>query len=134
MAETTHEIETTIDRTREDLADNLRELEDKVRSAADWKEYFDANPALFLGLAFGGALLVGSILAGRTPRSYAGAQVESETSTRAPHRERAHETVELIKGALLGVAVSRLTQFMDSMLPGFGEHYRRAEAEARHSY
>ena len=52
MDETANEIEAHIDRTRERLGSNLRELEDKVDAATDWREHFRERPHLFLGAAF----------------------------------------------------------------------------------
>ena len=58
MDETAHEIEAHIDRQRERLGSNLKELEDKVDAATDWREHFRERPHLFLGAAFvGGAIL-----------------------------------------------------------------------------
>ena len=58
MDETANEIEAHIDRTRERLGSNLRELEDKVEAVADWREQFRARPHVFLSAAFvGGAML-----------------------------------------------------------------------------
>jgi len=58
MDETANEIEAHIDRTRERLGSNLRELEDKVDAATDWREQFRGRPHVFLGAAFvGGAML-----------------------------------------------------------------------------
>ena len=52
MDETANQIEAQIDRTRERLGSNLRELEDKVDAATDWREHFRERPHLFLGAAF----------------------------------------------------------------------------------
>ena len=72
MDETTDQIEAHIDRTRERLGSNLRELEDKVEAATDWREHFRERPHVFLGAAFIGGLVLASALksksAGR-PRS-----------------------------------------------------------------
>jgi hypothetical protein len=58
MDETANEIEAHIDRTRKRLGSNLRELEDKVDAATDWREQFRGRPHVFLGAAFfGGAML-----------------------------------------------------------------------------
>ena len=56
MDETANEIEAQIDRTRERLGSNLRELEDKVDAATDWREHFRERPHLFLGAAFVGGV------------------------------------------------------------------------------
>ena len=68
MDETANEIEAHIDRTRERLGSNLRELEDKVEAATDWREHFRERPHLFLGAAFVGGVLVATVL-GTKPRA-----------------------------------------------------------------
>ena len=40
MGETTDQIEAHIEQTRENLGANLEELEQKVRSVADWRQHF----------------------------------------------------------------------------------------------
>ena len=65
MDETANEIEAPIDRTRERLGSNLRELEDKVEAATDWREHFRERPHLFLGAAFVGSMLVATAVGNR---------------------------------------------------------------------
>ena len=62
MDQTANEIEAQIDRTRERLGSNLRELEDKVDAATDWREHFRERPHLFLGAAFVGGVMLGSCI------------------------------------------------------------------------
>ena len=59
MDEAADKIEAQIDRTRERLGSNLRELEDRIDAATDWREQFRARPHLFLG----GAIASGALLA-----------------------------------------------------------------------
>ena len=62
MDETANQIEVQIDRTRERLGSNLRELEDKVDAVTDWREHFRERPHLFLGAAFIGGIVLASAL------------------------------------------------------------------------
>jgi hypothetical protein len=65
MAERPDQIEQHIASTRHQLGNNLHELENKVKQAADWKTYYERNPMLMVGLAFGGGVLLASMMAGR---------------------------------------------------------------------
>jgi hypothetical protein len=65
MGETTDEIERYIERKREGLGSNFQELEQKVKSATDWREWFQNNPLALIGLAFGGGVLLAAITGGR---------------------------------------------------------------------
>ena len=76
MDEAAHKIEAHIDRTRERLGSNLRELEDKVDAAIDWREQFRARPHVFLGGAFVGGALLAAALRPKSPRAV----------VRRPHR------------------------------------------------
>ena len=69
MDETANQIEAQIDRTRERLGSNLRELEDKVDAATDWREHFRERPHLFLGAAFIGGVALASALQAQVRRS-----------------------------------------------------------------
>ncbi len=57
-----------IQSNRERLNDNLAELENKMRDAANWRTYFSRNPWLALGAAAAGGLLVAAILIPPRPR------------------------------------------------------------------
>jgi len=48
MTQTKEQIEAQIDHARMELNANLHELETRAVSAMDWKQQFDASPALCL--------------------------------------------------------------------------------------
>ena len=126
MAETIDEIEAHIDWTRAQLGSDFRELEEKVSAATDWRTHYERRPMVFLSVAaVGGALLASTlsgkrrhrtaILAGRSPR------LPSEP--RAPGQTR--QLVNNVTSALIGLGAAKLTEYMDSVLPGFDDQYRR---------
>jgi ElaB/YqjD/DUF883 family membrane-anchored ribosome-binding protein len=63
--QTTDQIEAHIENTRDELGANLQELEQKVKSVADWRRQFRNNPMMMLGAAFAGGILLASLLGGR---------------------------------------------------------------------
>ncbi len=94
----------------------------------------------FIGLAFGGGIALAAMSgsSGRRVRRYnspsnAGS---SESSSRnrvstppSPAMEKAQKAIENIKGALVGLAASRVKEYADQIIPGFSKHYQNAEAE-----
>jgi hypothetical protein len=130
MDEAADKIEAQIDRTRERLGSNLRELEHKIDAATDWRDQFQARPHLFLG----GAIASGALLAAAL-RLKSSRQV-FDSSNEAPFasvprngvdgREQALALWNDIKGALLGVAATRITAYISELVPGFDEHFRHA--------
>ncbi len=129
MDETPDEITTHIDRTRERLGSNLKELQDKVDAATDWGEHFRARPLVFLGAAFvGGACLAATL--GAEP-SVPGPKSADALRPLAGHRSSAQgQALALwsnVKVALIGVASARLQAYLNELVPGFDEQYRRAE-------
>jgi len=130
MDEAAYKIEAQIDRTRERLGSNLRELEHRIDAATDWREQFRARPHLFLG----GALAGGALLAVALRPTAARHAVDSprEDHLRAfsrngvDGREQALELWNSIKGALIGVAATRITAYISDLVPGFEEHFQRA--------
>lgn len=64
MAEGSNEIEAHIRSTRDRLESNLQELEHRVKDAADWRVQFSRHPAIFLGAAFLGGVILGKALDG----------------------------------------------------------------------
>ena len=62
MDETIQQIETHIDRTRDELGSHLRELEARVSAATDWREYVRARPYTTLAAAMTGGLVLATVL------------------------------------------------------------------------
>jgi hypothetical protein len=158
MGEKPDQIERHIQHTRSELEENISELEDKVKSAFDWRTQFAERPALMLGAAFiGGAVL--SALLPRTSRVTSkvtskrlrsaidpwtpytnrgtpytsretGPQVESPSTgssySSGYSAAKSSETWENLKNAAIGMATTRISQFIEELVPGFSEHYNKA--------
>jgi hypothetical protein len=54
----TDQIEAHIERTRQDLGANLQALEQKIKSATDWRTVLRGKPLIVLGVAALGGVLV----------------------------------------------------------------------------
>jgi hypothetical protein len=131
MGQTTDQIERHIEHTRGALGSNLQELEHKVKSVTDWKQHFQSNPMTMLGVAFGGGILLATLSAGHRHK-----RNERDTDS-APHagadhqKNKALETWDNIKGALIGVAATRFKDFVGEIVPGFQEHFQQTEEKLR---
>ncbi|PWU01066.1 MAG: hypothetical protein C5B51_23790 [Terriglobia bacterium] len=64
MGERSDQIARRIEETRGDLGSNLRELETKVKDAADWRKQFQKSPLTMIAIALGGGLLLSRVLGG----------------------------------------------------------------------
>jgi hypothetical protein len=139
MGETSDEIERHIQETRNDLSDNFNELEEKVKTAVDWRAQFEERPGMMLGLAFGGGVLLSALLPSlRSRRRSSEDQWEAPANREVPDfssnsrtesddkMSRALETWGALKGALVGVAASKLSDFVEDMLPGFKQEFTNA--------
>lgn len=134
MEQTTQQIETHIRDTRDNLGSNLQELEQKVKSATDWKQHFQTKPMTMLGIAFGGGVLLATMMGGRRKNGKersAFSGTASETMRGGNGRPKALETWDNIKGALIGVAATRFTDFVSDMVPGFQEQFRRVDDKTK---
>ena len=136
MGQTTHQIEAHIENTRENLGSNLHELESKVRAVTDWKQQFQQRPMTMLGVAFGGGILLATLLGGRRrsgrERGYSSRAGRSESHQESAYRK--HEalgTWDNIKGALIGVAATRFKDFVGDVVPDFHEQFRRTQEKAK---
>jgi hypothetical protein len=130
MDEAAHKIEVHIDRTRERLGSNLRELENKVDAATDWRAQFRARPHLFLGGAIAGGALLAAVLRPKSSQHVFDSSNESQLGLVSRNgvsaQEQALELWRNIKGALIAVAAMRVTDYISELIPGFDEHYRHA--------
>lgn len=66
MHQATHQIESNIEKSRNELGANLSELEHRVKQLDDWRHHYSLHPLLLVGAAFGGGILLASMLGGRT--------------------------------------------------------------------
>ena len=142
MGERSDEIEEQISRTREDLRDNLNELEDRVRGALDWRRQFEERPLTMLAAALGGGMLLAALLPGggngRRPRAYAEASTRSEGRREAEARARKTEpesdgSLDTLKGTFMTVAASRIGGFLGQLLAGYRAETARAKRAQRYS-
>ena len=142
MGERSDEIEEQISRTREDLRDNLNELEDRVRGALDWRRQFEERPLTMLAAALGGGMLLAALLPGggngRRPRAYAEASTRSEGRREAEARARKTEpesdgSLDTLKGTFMTVAASRIGGFLGQLLAGYHAETARAKRAQRYS-
>jgi hypothetical protein len=156
MGEKPDQIERHIQHQRSELEDNISELEEKVKSAFDWRTQFEERPAIMLGAAFiGGALL--SALLPSTSSITSKLSSKRHTASSDPwtpytNRETAplaeshpgssypagsshsggysvlktNETWENLKNAAIGMATARISEFIEELVPGFSEHYNKA--------
>ena len=141
MGEASDQIERHIQKTRNDLSDNFSELEEKVKTAVDWRAQFEERPVTMMALAFGGGVLLSALLPTVRPsrrrssegrknappdRDAAGHSIKSRTA----YDDKASQSLEnwdALKGALVGVATSKLSGFIEDLLPGFKQEFTKAQ-------
>src|SRR5215470_12905003 len=135
MDQATDRIEQHLDQEREALRSNLAELEDRVRSAVDWRRQFRSNTAAFLGLACAGGLLLGLMTARRTQGSGLEYPAIPGGKPATPYRDHRRRELSLawrsIESALIGLAAARLRDTLANLLPGFGEQLARRGGGSR---
>lgn len=134
MGETSDQIERQIRATRDNLSENLVELEERVKSAVDWRAQVEERPGTMLALAFGGGILVSALLPSRRSSGKTNSN-EGELPARSHHSNLSLDsssydgldTLDAIKGALVGVAVAKASAFIDEVLPGFKGELAKAQ-------
>ena len=125
MDQTTNQIEAHIQQTRGDLTSNLRELEDRVKSVADWRQQFQKHPMPMLAASFGGGLVLAMMIGKRTNKS----GVEPGTQVRRV-KHPGLDAWDNIKGALIGIAATRVTDFLGEIIPGFQKQFQRSAGDS----
>jgi hypothetical protein len=146
MGETPDQIERHIYEKRSELGENIHELQEKVKTAVDWRAQFEQRPLVMMGLAFGGGLALSMLFSGRkSSRSsssrrsgnrWRGESRRHDYGSEAKSQEwqnQADSTWENIRGALLAVAGSKLGTLIEEVLPGFQEQYKNKQRDRRSS-
>ena len=141
MGDTSNQIERHIQETRNDLGDNFNELQEKVRTAVDWRAQFEERPMTMMALAFGGGILLSALLPSQrtssrrtsaSRRDTSSERHRSDLSPKLPNEYNDNAASPLrawdaVKGALVGVATTKLSRFIEDVLPGFAREFTRAQ-------
>lgn len=133
MGQTVQQIEAHIDSTRERLGSNLHELERKVDAATDWREHFAARPFTLMSVAFAGGVIVATTLRGRSVRRPSQFAVRTASEPHAGTDAQKYQALQIwdnIKGALIGLAATRVKDYVGELIPGFDEQFQRTERTA----
>jgi len=153
MGERSDQIALEIREKRNELSDNFNELERKVKTAMDWREQFRQHPGTLLAVAFGGGALLAALFPPRNSgaryrsriRSYSSdasaATARDVSSSYAEPVSTQHndvkENMDALRGAVVGMALNRLTGLIDGLVPGFQQEFTRAKtyrlSSERHS-
>src|SRR4030095_11585461 len=132
MGQRTDQIENQIENKREDLKSNLQELETRVKTATDWRHYFAEHTGTMIAAAFGGGVLLATMVSGRSNRAslnQAGSFSEPARRWTRGTKQEVLENVDSIKSALVGAAATKFKGMLGEIMPGFTEHLAKAEAD-----
>jgi len=134
MDPATDHLEQHLEDERQALRSNLAEVEDRVRSAFDWRRQFRSNTAAFLGLAVGGGLLIGLMTARRRAVPAVRAHPSMADSKPAtPYGVHKRRELSLawrgIESALIGLAAAKCRDTLANLLPGFREQLARRKGD-----
>jgi len=132
MGQRTDQIENQIENKRDDLKSNLQELETRLKTATDWRHYFAEHTGTMIAAAFGGGVLLATMVGGRSNRaslSQPGGSSEAARPFRTGTKHEVLENVDSIKSALVGAAATRFKGILGEIVPGFKEHLAKAEAD-----
>lgn len=143
MGERTDEIERHIHETRNELGENIDELQQRVKTTLDWRAQFQQRPWTLISAAFGGGLMVSMLIprgspssrsgpSGPNPYRREGRQIEygSGQGSWPGFAEKTASTWDNIRAALLTTGVSRLSNFIEELIPGFHDQFHRRQWQA----
>jgi hypothetical protein len=127
MGEKADRIEQHIKQQRDELGENVMELKQKVSRSFDWRAQVDEHPLTMVGLAFGGGLLLSALLDGKRSAM----PPLSSDLHRAYEAGSSNGTWEILRGAVMGLAATKLKEVVEELLPGFQDEYQKAQAGRR---
>jgi len=151
MGEKSDQIEQHIYDKRNELGENIHELQEKVRdtvhkvrNSVDWRSQFQERPMTLIGIAFAGGLAASALFRRSRPASnssYASFSTErrnAEAPSASTSDRRAKDWQNKaagawadIKGAVIGLAATKVGSALEEILPGFQEHYQKRQEERR---
>jgi hypothetical protein len=142
MDETSDQIEHHIRETRNSLSENFSELEDKVKTTLDWRAQFSERPGTMIALAVGGGALLAALVGtgssrrrSRNGRDETDRNVPDVSDRHRPSNDKGPgqgtQTLNALKGALVGVAVTRLSEFIDDLIPGFRREFEEQVGKSK---
>jgi len=169
MGQTADQIKQEIETQRDQLGENLQQLETKVKETVDWRTQFSQRPMAGVGLAFGAGFLLSVLMpsGGKSssgssygsssgynqntgynsssyyqPQQFSGSSSgssygsssdysssSSQSKPKSPEMNEINETIENIRGAVMGLAATRLRSFLAEAVPGFQDEYEQARTK-----
>jgi hypothetical protein len=134
MGETPDQIERHIYEKRNELGENINELQQKVKTAVDWRAQFDQRPLAMVGLAFGGGLLLSMLIGGRRNSRDSSSRWSRHRRWKAEERqEKGTSAWDNIRDAVFAIAGSKLSRLIEDVVPGFTEQFKKRQTERRSS-
>ena len=86
---------------------------------------------MFLGAALIGGMVLASALRSKSGgRPLSGAGVNPAVGGHGSVQPQARELWNNVQAALVGVATAQIKDYIGALVPGFDDHYRRAEQRA----
>jgi hypothetical protein len=123
------QIERHIQQTRNELSENVNELEGRVKNVVNWRAQVEERPATMMAVAFGTGVLLSALLPPvRLPRGRS--STEGWTAS-ANGGSGSSLPWNALKGALIGVATAKLSSFIEDILPGFEQEFAKAKHSSR---
>jgi len=120
------QIERHIEQTRNELSENVHELEDRVKSILNWRAQTEQHPATMMGVAFGGGVLLAALFP--VVRRRRGRASNTAWTATANGSNGGSLPWNALKSALLGVATAKLSSFIEDILPGFEHEFAKAKS------
>ncbi len=119
MAETVGQIEAHIDRTRHELGANLKELENRVEAATDWRRHFRARPLAFMGAGFVAGAIIGAMIPNGNARQRRPAAAGRDHRAQAADAGPAGADVSsYLKDAVIAFTASLLRLYINDLVSG----------------
>jgi hypothetical protein len=123
VAQRSDEIKQHIDRERQRLGSNIREIESRVKRSTDWRSAFEKNPWMLLGAAAAGGLILAGVVGSSRPSEHE--DPSSHTVVPSKHMQQISDTIDGIVGALISLGTSKVKEFVGGAVPGFAEEYEK---------
>jgi hypothetical protein len=129
MGERPEQLKEHIDTARNELRQNVDQLQERFRDVMDWRVQFQKRPFACLALALGAGALLSVLIEQADSEDARYRYPDSPPRAYSRFKSDASNAWTNIRSALVGLGAMKMREALEQALPGFAQHYTEAKTK-----